>query len=111
MASWRVPTVLVLVGLSGMAWGCREPLDFDRALTADAERGARLYRTTCANSCHPANAYEPNVRKVKNWRQLAHVVRDHYEREMGDDPDSYSQQDIFDIARYLDKTYYKFRRY
>lgn len=110
MTGWRVPAAVALIGLTGFMWGCREPLDFDRSLTADAERGARIWRTTCANSCHPANAFDPNVRKVKNYRQLAYVIRDYYEREVGE-PENYSQQDIFDLLRYLDKTHYKFRRF
>lgn len=102
----RKPLAIVLaLGLLSLI-GCREPLDFDRAYTSDPDRGARLYKQNCANSCHPDNAFDQ--KSVKNFEQLAYTVRDYYEQVMGKDAE-YSQQDIFDISRYLNEKYYKFK--
>jgi hypothetical protein len=102
----RKPLAIVLaLGVLSVI-GCREPLDFDRTYTADPDRGARLYKTNCANSCHPDNAFDQ--KSVKNFEQLAYTVRDYYEQVMGKDTE-YSQQDIFDISRYLNEKYYKFK--
>lgn len=89
------------------AFGCREPLDFDRSFTADPERGYRLFKGNCANTCHPANAFE--VKSVKNYEQLAYVTRDYYEQVVGGEQ-NYSQQDVFDMVRYLNDKHYKFRQ-
>jgi hypothetical protein len=35
-------------------------------------------------------------------------VRDYYEQVMGKDAE-YSQQDVFDMSRYLNEKYYKFK--
>lgn len=103
------PTLPWILGFGVLALmaGCREPLDFDRSLTADPDRGKLLYTKNCANTCHPANAFEK--RDVKNFEQLAYTVREYYEKQLGPNPD-YSQQDVFDISRYLDKQYYHFKR-
>ena len=102
----RIPLLLVVaLGVTTML-GCREPLDFDRSFMADPDRGERLYKANCANSCHPDNAF--NQKSVKSYEELAYTVRDYYEQVMGDSTD-YTQQDIFDIARYLNEKHYKFK--
>lgn len=103
----RTPFVwLALLGLVALA-GCREPLDFGRTLTADPARGYRLYKANCANTCHPDSAFDQ--KSVRSYEELAYVVRDYYEEVVGKDT-NYSQQDIFDIARYLNDKHYKFKR-
>jgi hypothetical protein len=107
------PKVLMLLAFGAtLLIGCREPLDFDRAFTADEERGKALIRQNCANTCHPADAFtKPNTqKKVKNFNQLAYAVRDYYEQVVGDEQ-NYSQQDVFDMARYLNKQYYHYRSF
>ena len=107
-------------GLVTMA-GCREPLDFSRALTADVDRGQRLYNANCANTCHPDNAFDK--KSVKSYEELAYTVRDYLERVEKDRPAEVEQgsllqrasmmggqQDVFDIARYLNDKHYKFKR-
>ena len=99
-------TMFCLLGLGiALALGCREPLDFDRSLTADADRGEHLFKQNCANTCHPDNAFAQ--RNVKNYQQLAYKVRDYYEAAVGDDSDD-TQQDVFDITKYLNRTYYRY---
>jgi cytochrome c len=102
----RIPLMIaVTFGLLAMV-GCREALDFDRTYTADPDRGARLYKANCANSCHPDNAFDQ--KSVKSFEQLAYTTREYYEQVMGQGAE-YSQQDVFDIARYLNDKYYKFK--
>jgi mono/diheme cytochrome c family protein len=90
-----------------MILGCREPLDFDREFTADPERGKALFMQNCANTCHPADAFAH--KKVRSFEELANRTRDYYEQVLGKGAE-YSQQDIFDLAKYLDKTYYHYKR-
>lgn len=106
----RPPLVMLLAFGACVLIGCREPLDFDRAFTADEERGKALIRQNCANSCHPADAFTRPNRSVKNFNQLAYKIRDYYEQVVGDES-NYSQQDIFDMARYLNRTYYHYHSY
>ena len=87
--------------------GCREPMDFGRTLTADPARGLRLYTANCANTCHPDNAFQ--IKSVTSYEELAYTVRDYYEQVVGKDA-NYSQQDIFDITRYLNDKHYRFKR-
>ena len=102
----RIPLALfAIVGVVTMI-GCREPLDFDRTYTADPDRGARLYKANCANSCHPDNAFDQ--KSVKSFEQLAYTTREYYEQVMGQGAE-YSQQDIFDISRHLNEKHYKFK--
>lgn len=102
------PALLVALAFcAALGFGCREPLDFDRSFTADPERGFRLYKGNCANTCHPANAFE--VKTVKNYEQLAYAVRDYYEQVVGGES-NYAQQDVFDMTRYLNDKHYKFRQ-
>ena len=102
----RIPVLLVATfGILAMV-GCREALDFDRTYTSDPDRGARLYKSNCANSCHPDNAFDQ--KSVKSFEELAYTTRDYYEQVMGADAE-YSQQDVFDIARYLNEKHYKFK--
>lgn len=103
----RPALLVVLAFCATVAMGCREPLDFDRSFTADPERGYRLFKGNCANTCHPANAFE--VKTVKNYEQLAYAVRDYYEQVVGGES-NYPQQDVFDMTRYLNDKYYKFRQ-
>lgn len=103
----RPALLTALAFIAVVALGCREPLDFDRSFTADPERGYRLFKGNCANTCHPANAFE--VKSVKNYEQLAYVVRDYYEQVVGGEQ-NYSQQDVFDMVRYLNDKHYKFRQ-
>lgn len=104
----RTPLIWTAVfGLVLLA-GCREPLDFGRSLTADPDRGFRLYKANCANTCHPDNAFTD--KSVKNYEELAYVVRDYYEEVVGKGEHAYSQQDVFDITRYLNDKYYRFKR-
>ena len=86
--------------------GCREALQFDRVSLADPERGARLFRANCAKSCHPTYAFEQP--EVTTYEELAYTVRDYYEGVMGGEG-NYSQQDVFDMTRYLNDKYYKFK--
>lgn len=107
----RRPSIVFLLAFGATVLiGCREPLDFDRAFTADDERGRTLVKQNCANSCHPSNAFSSPNHKVKNFNQLAYAVRDYYEQVVGDES-NYSQQDVFDMARYLNRTYYHFHSY
>ncbi|MEB3284956.1 MAG: cytochrome c [Candidatus Sericytochromatia bacterium] len=105
-AASRFKIVALLACAFLFSLGCREPLQFDRVNLADAERGARLFRGNCAKSCHPAHACEQP--QLTSYEELAYTVRDYYEGAMGGE-DNYSQQDIFDITRYLNDKYYKFQ--
>lgn len=89
-----------------MMLGCREPLDFDQAFTADPARGQRLYQQNCANTCHPDNAFEH--KHVTSYEQLAYTVRDYYEKALGKDAE-FTAQDVFDISTYLNENYYHFK--
>ncbi|HEY9723498.1 MAG TPA: hypothetical protein V6D47_15915 [Oscillatoriaceae cyanobacterium] len=102
----RRATVVWLIAFGVVALvGCRQPLDFDLAATADPERGRELYMAHCANTCHPDNAF--HVRHVQNFNQLAETVRTYYEQTL--DGKSYPQQDVFDMSRYLNQQYYHFK--
>jgi hypothetical protein len=104
------PKLVMMLGLvASILLGCREPLQFDHAYTADETRGKALVKQNCANSCHPSDAFTrlAKDRKVRNFNQLAYAIRDYYELVVGDEQ-NYSQQDVFDMARYLNKTYYRF---
>jgi hypothetical protein len=102
----RRTAAICLLGLSvAFAVGCRQSLNFDYGLTADPQRGSRLFSENCANVCHPDNAFQK--RGVKNYEQLAYKVRDYYEQAAGDQDDI--TQDVFDLTRYLNDTYYHYR--
>ena len=103
----RPKLALILAFGAAFLLSCREPLDFDRAFTADPERGRTLVKQNCANACHPADAFTRKGHKVKNFNQLAYAVRDYYEAIVGDET-NYSQQDVFDMAKYLNRTYYHY---
>ena len=108
----RPKVLMMLIFGASLLIGCREGLDFDRAYTADEERGKALVRQNCANTCHPSDAFTKPAgqRKAKNYNQLAYAVRDYYEQVVGDEQ-NYSQQDVFDMARYLNKQYYHYRSF
>lgn len=95
----------VLVSGSLAACWMQDALDPGHVALADAERGERLFRSNCARTCHPANAFE--VRSVKDQRRLLTTVRSYYEQVVGGEA-NYTQQDVYDLARYLDRKYYKF---
>lgn len=109
----------LMLGVATLA-GCREPLDFTRNLTADVDRGKRLYMANCANTCHPDDAFERKT--VKSYEELAYTVRDYLEQVEKDRPKDESgsllsraaqlggQQDVFDITKYLNETHYRFKR-
>lgn len=101
----RAPVIwLIAFGVVALV-GCRQPLDFDQAATADPERGHELYMAHCANTCHPDDAFKRH--HVQNFTQLAETVRTYYEQSLGNT--NYPQQDVFDISRYLNQKYYHFK--
>ncbi|MEB3197271.1 MAG: cytochrome c [Candidatus Sericytochromatia bacterium] len=88
-----------------VSWGCREPLDYERTLVADPDRGARLYKANCAKTCHPADVFaDPRTSDIK---ELTNTVRAYYEQVVGGEG-NYTTQDIFDLTRYLNDKYYQF---
>ncbi|MEB3328090.1 MAG: hypothetical protein VKQ33_02525 [Candidatus Sericytochromatia bacterium] len=102
MRAALLPLVLMILGTSG-CWA-QDFYEPDRAALADPLRGERLFRSNCARSCHPANAFE--VKKVKTHRQLVSTVRAYYEQVVGRE-ENYSRQDLYDLSRYLDRKHYR----
>jgi mono/diheme cytochrome c family protein len=102
-----VPIVLLLLAVVGVcAAGCRAPDTYEpeRAALADPVRGERLFKSNCARSCHPSNAFE--VQSVRDHRQLINTVRAYYEQVVGDEM-NYARQEVYDLARYLDRKHYR----
>lgn len=95
----------VIAGSQLCACWMNDALDPGYTAAADAERGQRLFRSNCARTCHPANAFD--VLAVKDQRRLIATVRSYYESVVGGEG-NYTPQDVYDLARYLDRKYYRF---
>ncbi|MEB3221615.1 MAG: cytochrome c [Candidatus Sericytochromatia bacterium] len=102
----RVPLLLIATVVAHTLPGCAtvDLYEPERAALADAERGERLFKSNCARTCHPANAFE--VKSVKNRRQLVSTIRTYYEQIAGDER-NYTRQDLYDLAQYLDRKHYR----
>jgi mono/diheme cytochrome c family protein len=71
---------------------------------ADAERGKTLYETSCG-ACHKDSVHRRSSRKAKSFESIrAQVAR--WSWEVGG---SWSEDEIDDVAYYLNQRYYRFR--
>jgi len=68
----------------------------------DPDRGRLLYEVQCF-ACHSNQAHWRNKRVVQSWRQLIDEVG-RWERSAGQ---SWSEEDIHDVAAYLNGLYYR----
>jgi mono/diheme cytochrome c family protein len=71
---------------------------------ADAERGRVLYETSCS-ACHKDGVHRRSARKAKSFDAIrAQVAR--WSAEVGG---RWSEDEIDDVAFYLNQRYYRFR--
>lgn len=73
------------------------------AHAADPLRGKQLFETTCI-SCHEDNAFTREKRLAKDYPELRAQVQ-RWESNLGL---HWSEEDIGDVTRYLNSTYYGF---
>lgn len=86
--------ISLALGLSGLYAG---------HAAADAERGKILYETRC-KLCHTSSVHQRKERDVRSYQRLQAQVR-RWSAEAGG---SWSDEDIDDVALYLNQRYYKF---
>lgn len=73
------------------------------AYAADPQRGQQLFETTCT-SCHEDNAFTREQRLAQDYATLVAQVQ-RWENNLGL---HWSAEDITDVTRYLNNTYYGF---
>ncbi|MBE0626227.1 MAG: cytochrome c [Burkholderiales bacterium] len=74
-----------------------------RVMAADAERGGLLYGTRCV-ACHEDSVHNRNSRKAGSYGALrAQVLR--WSAQAGG---VWTEEEIDDVARYLNERYYRF---
>ena len=91
---WLVVPVIVLLGLGGAVFARTE---------TDALRGELLYSTHCIG-CHNAQLHWRDKKAANNWASLkAEVERWQKTSGLG-----WREEDVTDVARYLNTLYYRF---
>jgi mono/diheme cytochrome c family protein len=70
---------------------------------ADAERGKALYETRCS-ACHASSVHQREARKAKSFDALRAQVQ-RWSAEVGG---GWSDDEIDDVALYLNQRYYRF---
>ena len=91
---WLAVLVIALVGLAGPVLA--------RTKT-DALRGELLYSTHCIG-CHNAQLHWRDRKAANNWASLKAEV-ERWQRTSGLD---WREEDVADVARYLNTLYYRF---
>ena len=93
----RRSILVVLFGLFGnFAAGAEQP-------TRDASRGELLYTTHCI-ACHTTQVHWREKKLATDWRSLQSEVR----RWQGASGLGWSNQDIAEVARYLNALHYHY---
>ncbi|MDP3169970.1 MAG: cytochrome C [Polaromonas sp.] len=92
--NWLVVPVIVLVSLAGHVAA---------QIKKDAVRGELLYSTHCI-ACHNAQLHWRDKKAAKNWDSLKAEV----ERWQKNSGLGWREEDVTEVARYLNTLYYHF---